>query len=64
MGIINFVFSGFWVFVGFCLMLSMVLTFILKLSNRMMRHFNILVHGYPPANCDADGDFKQLKQEK
>lgn len=26
--------------------------------NRIMRHWNIHKHGYPPAHCDADGDFK------
>jgi hypothetical protein len=26
--------------------------------NRIMRHWNIHKHGYPPPHCDADGDFK------
>ena len=26
--------------------------------NRPLRHWNIHKHGYPPAHCDADGDFK------
>ena len=26
--------------------------------NRAMRHWNIRRHGYPPAHCDADGDFR------
>ena len=29
--------------------------------NRVMRHWNIHKHGYPPPHCDADGDFKELK---
>lgn len=30
------------------------------LPNRIMRHLNIRKHGYPPAHCDADGDFRNL----
>ncbi len=30
-----------------------------NLPNRIMRHFNIRKHGYPPPHCDADGDFKK-----
>jgi len=26
--------------------------------NRLMRHLNIRNAGWPPAHCDADGDFK------
>lgn len=29
--------------------------------NRPLRHWNIRKHGYPPAHCDADGDFKAAK---
>ena len=28
------------------------------LINRPLRHWNIRKHGWPPAHCDADGDFK------
>jgi hypothetical protein len=27
--------------------------------NRLMRHLNIRKHGWPPAHCDADGDFQK-----
>ena len=30
-----------------------------KLPNRILRHWNIRKHGYPPAHCDADGEFKK-----
>jgi len=33
------------------------------LINRPLRHMNIRKHGWPPAHCDADGDFKQDKDE-
>jgi hypothetical protein len=29
-----------------------------NLPNRILRHWNIRKHGYPPPHCDADGDFK------
>ena len=29
------------------------------LPNRLMRHWNIRKHGYPPPHCDADGDFRK-----
>lgn len=31
----------------------------LFLPNRIMRHWNIHKHGYPPPHCDADGDFRE-----
>ena len=30
-----------------------------NLPNRVLRHWNIHKHGYPPPHCDADGDFKE-----
>lgn len=55
--------SGFWAFIGGFMILSLLitvpLTFILKLVTRIFRHRNIKLHGYPPAHCDADGDFKE-----
>lgn len=29
-----------------------------RLPNRILRHRNIKLHGWPPEYCDADGDFK------
>jgi hypothetical protein len=36
---------------------------VLCVPNRIMRHWNIRKHGYPPPHCDADGDFKPEKDE-
>jgi hypothetical protein len=33
-----------------------------RLINRIMRHRNIHKHGYPPAHCDADGDFRKEEE--
>jgi len=37
---------------------------IVILPNRIMRHWNIRKHGYPPVHCDADGDFKKQKKSE
>lgn len=34
---------------------------VVNLPNRILRHWNIRKHGYPPAHCDADGDFRPEK---
>ena len=31
---------------------------VFKIVNRIIRHFNLRKNGWPPAHCDADGDFK------
>ena len=49
------------------LMLYIVCQTVLKLVllswSRFMRHLNIRKHGWPPAHCDADGDFKPAPEE-
>lgn len=35
------------------------LTYVVILINRILRHWNIRKHGYPPPHCDGDGDFKK-----
>jgi hypothetical protein len=55
---LNTAMSGFWPFVGCMILLSVPLNFVFILVNRFLRHWNIRKHGYPPAHCDADGDFK------
>ena len=32
------------------------------LPNRILRHWNIRKHGYPPQHCDGDGDFRPDKE--
>lgn len=31
--------------------------------NRTLRYMNIRKHGYPPAHCDADGDFRNSDKD-
>jgi hypothetical protein len=40
------------------LILETVVRIVYILPNRILRHWNIRKHGYPPTHCDADGDFK------
>jgi len=37
---------------------SCISNIIFRPWNRLMRHLNIRKAGWPPAHCDADGDFK------
>jgi len=64
--LIESVSGGFWKFIGYWILLGMIIGIpskvIIVAINRPLRHWNIRKHGYPPAHCDADGDFK--KQEE
>lgn len=62
--IFEIAFSGLWQFIGMCIILSGIGTFLLTIWNRFWRHWNIRKHGYPPSHCDADGDFKPTKKDK
>ena len=59
--------GGFWHFVGYWMILALILgipsKLIIILINRPLRHWNIRKHGYPPEHCDADGDFKKKETE-
>ncbi len=58
------VFSNFWMWLGFVIIIGMVLNFIFKSYNRALRHRHIMKHGYPPEHCDADGSYPQIKKEE
>ena len=59
--------GGFCRFIGYFLMVAIIINLPVRLLyiliNRPLRHWNIRKHGYPPAHCDADGDFKPEKDE-
>lgn len=40
---------------------EVVVRVVVNLPNRILRHWNIRKHGYPPAHCNADGDFRPEK---
>ena len=60
--------SGFWRFAGcfliFYVIIEALIQTVIFLFNRFFRHWNIRKHGYPPSNCDADGDFLQTESEQ
>ena len=62
MELIKFIFSNFWIFLGFIIILGGVLSFIYSIWNRFLRHFTILKHGYPEGT-NADGEFFKEKEE-
>lgn len=47
-------------FLGF-LIAEFAIRLFINLPNRIMRHWNIHKHGYPPPHCDADGDFRKVQ---
>ncbi|KKM26483.1 hypothetical protein LCGC14_1584260 [marine sediment metagenome] len=57
--LLTIMFSGFWSFVGWLVVIALILQFVLLMYNRTFRHWNIRKHGYPPSHCDADGDFRK-----
>ncbi len=58
----KFIFSNFWYFIGFLIILSSVLKTIYGIFHKLIRHFTILKVGYPPSHCDGDGDFKENEE--
>ena len=60
--IIASVSGGFFLFCGYWILIALIMGVPAKILmiaiNRPLRHWNIRKHGYPPAHCDADGDFK------
>jgi hypothetical protein len=61
--LLEFMFTGFWKFFGCLILLAMCLNFVFRVWNRFWRHWSIRKHGYPPAHCDADGDFEKEDKE-
>ncbi len=60
---LKFIFSNFWIWLGFVIIFGSLLNFIFRIYNRTLRQRNISKHGYPPAHCDADGDFPKKNDE-
>ena len=59
---LKFIFGNFWAWLGFILVIVVILGFIFKVYNRTLRHRNILKHGYPEGT-DADGDFPASEED-
>lgn len=61
--ILEIALSGFWSFVGTCIILGMLIDLPLKLWRSWLRSRNIKHHGWPPPHCDADGDAVESEPE-
>lgn len=42
-----------------CIAANVLWGIFVVMPSRIMRHWNIRKHGYPPVHCDADGDFRE-----
>lgn len=51
---------SFFLAVGIC---EVIIALFYKLPVRIMRCIHITKHGWPPAHCDADGDFKPEEEQ-
>ncbi len=67
MEFIRFIFSGFWVFIGFAIVALSVLSYLIKgvvvIIHCILKQGNIRKHGYPPIHCDADEDYPRKATE-
>ena len=43
---------------------TVIVRITVTLPCRILKHRNILKHGYPPAHCDANGDFRKMSEEE
>lgn len=59
MELIRFIFSDFWVFIGFLIMLFVPFAFMNAIIDSALKHKTIRKHGYPPTHCDANGEFNK-----
>lgn len=58
MEILRFIFSSFWVWLGFTILVYLPLDAIRLIIVRLIRRSIVSKHGWPPAHIDADGDWK------
>ena len=56
--IIKYSTSGFWVFIGCYSLITIVLYYIFRIFNRILRVITTSINGWPPEHLDSDGDFK------
>lgn len=47
-----------------CLLIGLAYEVLFRLPNRIIRGMNIRKNGWPPAHCDADGDFRKDKDDE
>jgi hypothetical protein len=64
MHFLEFMFSGFWVFVGMMMLIALMIKGVYALWCRLLRVFTMHKHGYPPPHCDGDGDFTKVEDDE
>ncbi len=58
MEILKFIFSNFWIWLGFTFIFFNICYGMYKLIVKTLRHRVLMKHGYPPEYCNVDGEFK------
>jgi len=61
---LKFIFSDFWIWLGFMFLIGGIFTGIYNIIQRILRHYSLKKLGYPPSHCDADGDFQKKDNNK
>jgi hypothetical protein len=61
---LRFVFSSFWIWLGFVLILYIPIEAIVKIISRLIRRSMITKQGWPPVHLDADGDWNPEPKDK
>jgi len=64
MEFLQFMFSGFWTFLGMLILIGTVLWFALAFWTRSWRTINIQKHGWPPADYVEPGDNSNDKDDE
>jgi hypothetical protein len=62
MNFLRFVFSSFWAWAGFTLLVLIPFQFFLTIISRLIRRSMVIKKGWPPEHLDADGDWKEKKE--
>lgn len=61
---LKFIFSSFWIFLGFLILIGIPFRFMFGVFHKLIRARTIRKMGYPPIYCDGDGDFKKEEDKK
>ena len=61
MELIKFIFSDFWIWLGFTIIFTTIINFIYKVYSRTLKHRSIMKNGYPPEYYEEEEDMNQNK---
>lgn len=64
MDFLRFIFSDFWIWLGFVIIVLTPLGLVYNTISRKIKAKTIRMCGWPPAHCDSDGDFKKDKKDE